>query len=87
MVSLVIPDEDFKKCDNDLFRVHTKPQTKNLPFKVMKATKISAIGTLNNVSPDGNCFFTSLFNAMCDSNKVIESLNVTKHRQILHLFA
>ena len=87
MVSLVDPDEDVKKCDNDLFEVHTKPQTNQLPFKIIKATKISTIGTLKDVSPNGNCFFTSLFNAMCDLNKVTESLDVTQHRQMLHLFA
>jgi len=87
MVSLVIKDDDLKKGDNEIFEVHTQTQINQLPFNVTEATHISTIGTLKDVSPNGNCFFTSLFNAMCDLNKVTESLDVTQHRQMLHLFA
>ena len=64
MVSLVIKDDDLKKGDNEIFEVHTQPQTNQLPFKVTEATHISTIGTLKDVSPNGKCCFTSLFNVM-----------------------
>ena len=87
MISLVIHDKDLKQDDTDILEVHTQPQTNKLPFKVVLATHISEIGTLNDVPPDGNCFFTSLWNAMCDLNQSTEHLDVTKHRHILHSFA
>ena len=74
MVSLVIHDKDLKQDDTDILEVHTQPQTNKLPFKVVLATKISAIGTLNDVPPDGNCYFTSLWNTMCDLNQLTEPL-------------
>ena len=87
MVSLVTQDDDIKKSDNESFQVHTQPQKNTLPFNLVKATDISAIGTLKDVPKDGNCYFNSLWNAKCDLNQCTEPLDVTKHRQILHSFA
>ena len=87
MVSLVIQDDKLKKGDNELIEVHTRPKKNKIPFEVKQSTTISEIGTLNDVLQDGNCFFTSLSKAMSDSNKVTESLDLTKHRKMLHSFA
>ena len=87
MPSLVRQDDKLKKGDDELIEVHTPPQTNTLPFTVKQARNISEIGTLNNVDPDGNCFFTSLLKAMGDSNNVSESLDLTEHRKMLHSFA
>ena len=87
MVSLVTQDDKLKKGDNGLIELHTRPQKYTLPFTIKHARNISEIGTLNDVDPDGNCFFTSLLKAMDDSKNKTESLDLTKHRQMLHSFA
>ena len=67
MVSIVKQDEDSKKgetVDQNILHIYTQSPQNKIPFQVNKIDNIKLIGSLTDVEPDGNCYFTSLWNAM-----------------------